>query len=175
MAGHRHCIEDLKSIQDVYGRAQAAYSGQDTVELNRRFIFVHFVMTEEAFEQIKAEGLRGREAADVHRHAIGLEGSELTDGGYIFAYRLQGAQSVSDGIMILDGIFREYMSAENVDIADPPLIVTFSRAIYGVAFAGIEVYRDNESQTIIPVSCIDQRSLIFVEDMDVKYPFVWKN
>jgi hypothetical protein len=132
-------------------------------------------MTEDAFEQIKAEGLKGRRALDVHRHAIGVEDSELTNRGYIFAYRLPGARSVIEGIEHLDRMFSDYMGGGNVDKEDPPLVVTFSRAVYGVAFAGIEVYRDDESQTIIPVSCIDHGSLIFVEDLDVKFPFIWKN
>ena len=37
--------------------------------------------------------------------------------------------------------------------------------------AGVEVYRDNEHQMVIPIDCIDTQSLVFEKFDDSVFPF----
>lgn len=162
-----YCRRLLNKLRHAYTEPSA----QDIVE---PFVFVHFVYGDFAFRQIQSSGLMGRSPETVSEHRLGSEPDTLVPNGYIFAYRLPG-KSTEDGILYLESEFNSYLESLYEDPEqwdDPPRVVILSRAVFGISYAGLEVFRDHESQIIIPVECIDSDSLEFVEYEDVEYPFI---
>ena len=161
-----YCIRRLNQLMSGY-RDLTAKQRLDT------FVFVHFVQTEAAFRSIQESGFLGRPVDRVAAHKMGLSPEALVSDGYIFGYRLPG-ESVHEGIESLEAEFEEYMDAlmEDGDLIDePPRVIILSRAVFGLAYAGVEVYRDNEHQMVIPIDCIDTQSLVFEKFDDSVFPF----
>jgi hypothetical protein len=133
--------------------------------LQGRFAFVHFTQ-KHRLKQIESLGFKGRRSRDIHDFRILSPIDDLSEDGYIFAYRAEGnTPEEAQRNLRLD--LEDYMDEEG------PYVLMLSSAIFGIAWGGIAVQRDSEEQLIIPIACIDHSSLQFVTDLDKDYPFIW--
>lgn len=145
--------------------------------IDQPFAFVHFT-SKYGISAAQKRGLAGRHIGMLP--VTQLMSPYVLSEGVLFAYMLQG----DDPEQAKDLLFLEIESilAEADQASDDPnlineklgMLIRLDNAIFGVASAGIELYRDEEAQYVIPISCIDQSSLIYVSKLYEKYPTVFR-
>lgn len=188
------CQRQLQEIVDLYANRPTSFFGKLTEYgikqylmdrmypqrlvrvIDKPFAFVHFT-SRYGVEAAQKRGLAGRHIDMLPVFKI-MSPYVLSE-GVLFAYMLRG----DDPKQAKDLLFLEIESilAEADQESDNPnlvaeklgMLVLLDNAIFGVASAGVELHRDDETQYVIPISCIDQSSLIYLSGLYEKYPTVF--
>ena len=162
---------DFKGCFSAISKLQALNAHKNVAHVEDMFVFAHFT-TSTALEDIKTGGLKGRVLdAEVFNQSMLTEVSKLTDKGYIFAYRVEGSTPEEAQELMHKKLETYLETMENPD--DRPYVIMFNSVVYGYAYAGLEIFKDDEQQMLIPVDCIDTENLLFAEDLDAIFPRVW--
>lgn len=133
-------------------------------------VFAHFTTRRRA-QAIKQDGFQGRKLEALFEHTMLLDKASRSPEGFIFAYHVEGYTPEEAHDLLTKKLEASVGATPN----DRPFVIMLSNVIYGYAYGGIKISKDDEQQLIIPISCIDESSLLFIEELDVQFPFVWSD
>ena len=159
----RKCTEALDKLESVY-----EYSRAHVTRVEGKFVFAHFT-SEKRADAIMVDGFLGRGALDVHRHGSLTEPSTLSSEGYIFAYKL-AENSVDEAVWGLYDTIGNFKQVRKGDPFDRPFTLMFKSVVLGVSYGGLEISRDEETQYILPIACIERDSIVQLKDLDEMFP-----